>query len=101
MNCDEVMAQIAAIEQLRERQGQMLNELKRSVLLIRMWPDVFKAGRITSKIVGGMNERMPERARQSTRMEITRGDGVMQEFPAVMWPDELWNEFWKQYGRRG
>lgn len=79
-----LLTKLTELDQKAAQAEELRQELRRSILLQDLWPDVFEHGSTTSWVSG--------HASRELRYTIKRGDGSKRTFDLTMVPLALWPE---------
>jgi hypothetical protein len=80
------------LEELHKREGELFDELKRSLAIKKLWPEVFDKGKIDVSFYGGTTYDLQRGKVNKMKMVLKRSDGDSREFtldkvPIMLWPE--------------
>ncbi len=79
---ETALDQLAKVEALAQRAAELRADLKRSLMLQQLWPEVFKYGKATTQVTGNAHHAM--------QFTIKNERGKVREFDLIAVPVELW-----------
>jgi hypothetical protein len=76
------LKQLAKLEALEAKKADLMQQLKRSLLIQELWPEAFEHGAVTTQAIGN--------PRNIITWTIVDGNGTDRCFPLSTVPVELW-----------